>query len=282
LLSNTPPSPPENIFRLNESNAGRVQPVLDIDYVIKHQAEIQDSILKRNVSATDVSKIILLFGEAQELKVQKEKAQREREENTLKCQELLRSTKDKSTKTDEMKILKDKGKLLRDEVRDAEAKFNEINDKLVDFVLSLPNIIDPVTPAKDAKLLSETPVPKGIAPWDYPEYTAVEAAAGTKSILCLLLCIFNFFVFVMHIFYFIFNIGPGLLAEFPIGRTAWLDIQLREKAQAHLLDGDFVETGNAGYVKRQILQGAGLDPSQFLRIREVCISCLVNYQAFYF
>jgi len=63
--------------------------------------------------------------------------------------------------------------------------------------------------------------------------------------------------------------GPGLLAEFPVGSTAWLDIDLRGRAQSHLLEGGFVETGNAEYVKRVILQGAGFDHSQFLRIREV-------------
>lgn len=59
------------------------------------------------------------------------------------------------------------------------------------------------------------------------------------------------------------------MAEFPVGSTAWLDIDLRGRAQSHLLKAGFIETGNAEYVKRIILHGAGIDHSQFCRIREV-------------
>lgn len=60
-----------------------------------------------------------------------------------------------------------------------------------------------------------------------------------------------------------------MLAEFAVGKTAWMDIDLRGRAQAHLLKEGYIETGNADLVRRIVLQGAGIERSQFLRIREV-------------
>lgn len=230
----------KSLFRLSEVNAGLLQPVLDIENVFRTEQEIQDAIKKRKLQRKSVSVIKSLYGKAREAKEERDKIEQERDENTKRVQELVRSDKEQNMKVEEMKTMKEKGRQLREQLREAEAKFNQYNDELVDFVLSLPNTVDPSTPDDTAVLLSETQVPQGIKKWEFPEYTAVESP-----------------------------VGPGLLAEFPIGQSAWMDIHLREKAQGFLLKNGYVETGNAEYVKRVILQGAGIPHQNFLRIREV-------------
>ncbi|ODN01890.1 Serine--tRNA ligase [Orchesella cincta] len=227
----------QNLFRLTETSASQLQPYLDISNIIKIQEAIQDSINRRQLTRQQVKEVKTLFNQAQAYQRKKENALQLKEANTAKYQALNRS-ENKDEHTEKLLELKEQGRCLRDEVRAAENKFNEVNDSLVDFVLSLPNVLDRETPATEAQLLKEV-APKVNLGYDDPEYTAVETQCG-----------------------------PGLLAEFPIGKTAWLDIDLRGKAQAHLLSGGFVETGNAEYVKRLILQGAGIDEKQFLRIRE--------------
>ncbi|CAL8114122.1 unnamed protein product [Orchesella dallaii] len=227
----------QNLFRLTETSASQLQPYLDVNNIIKIQDVLQDSINKRQLTRKQVKEVKILFHKAQAYQRRKETAIQLKEENTTKYQALSRAENGKEVNKEKLLELKEQGRLLRDEVRAAEAKFNEVNDSLVDFVLSIPNILDKETPASEAQLLKEV-VPKIEFEYD-PEYTAVETQCG-----------------------------PGLLAEFPIGKAAWLDIDLRGRAQAHLLNGGFVETGNAEYVKRLILQGAGMDESQFLRIRE--------------
>jgi hypothetical protein len=230
----------KSLFRLNETNAGQLQPVLDIENIFLKESQYQNSISKRNLDRSPVSTTKSLYAQALEAKQERDKIQQQRDANTTKVQELVRSGQEKQIKAEEMKTLKENGRNLREQLRESEAKFNQFNDELVDYVLSLPNLLDPETPESDALLLSETNVPDGVKKWEFPEYTAIESP-----------------------------VGPGLLSEFPIGKSAWLDVHLREKAQTHLLKGGFVETGNAEYVKRIILQGAGIDHSQFLRIREV-------------
>jgi len=228
----------KNLFRLNESSASQLQPYLDIENVIRRQSILQDSVNKRQLTRGEVKEIEQLFQKAQQYKSQKEKVQQLREENTIKCQELIRKEINQVEKSQELVELKEKGRLLREEIRDAENKFNEVNDQLVDFILSLPNVLDKATPETEATLLNDV-TPTKNPPWENPIYTAIETQCG-----------------------------PGLLAEFPVGKAAWLDIDLRGMAQSHLLDGGYVETGNADYVKRIILQAAGMTHSNFLRIRE--------------
>jgi len=228
------------VFRLSETNAGTVQPVLDVKGVLKDSSLYQESIKKRKLTRENVEVLRSLYTQAIDLKQIKERAQKQRDENTEKCQVLVKSDKDKNTKSKEMRTLKERGRQLREELRDAEAQFNRVNDDLVDYILSLPNLLDDNTPIDETRLVKETDIPSGVTPWNFPPYTAIESP-----------------------------VGPGMLAEFPIGQTAWLDIHLREKAQAYLLKSGFSETGNAEFIKRVILQGAGIDPSQFVRIREV-------------
>lgn len=227
---------------MTETNAGQLQPVLDIENIFLNERHFQNSVSKRKLGRKAVSTTKELYAKALEAKQARDQIQQRRDENTNKVQELVRSAsdKEKQVKTEEIKTLKENGRQLREQLRESEAKFNQFNDELVDYVLSLPNLLDSETPESEAVLLSETSVPEGVKKWEFPEYTAVESP-----------------------------VGPGLLAEFPIGKSAWLDVHLREKAQSHLLKGGFVETGNAEYVKRIILQGAGIDHTQFLRIREV-------------
>jgi hypothetical protein len=230
----------QSLYRLNETNAGQLQPVLDIENILKNKADFQNSVSKRKLDRKNISVINALYSKAHEAKKLRDQIQQQRDDNTNKVQELVRSEKEQQVKADEMTSLKEKGRALREQLRESEAKFNQLNDELVDYVLSLPNLLDPKTPDNDAVLLHETNVPDGVKKWTFPEYTAVESP-----------------------------VGPGLLSEFPVGQSAWLDVHLREKAQMHLLKGGFIETGNAEYVKRIILQGAGIDHTQFLRIREV-------------
>lgn len=230
----------ESLFRLNETNSGLLQPVLDIENIFRNEILFQNSVSKRKLNRKRVSIVKELYSKALEAKQVRDQIQLQRDDTTNRVQELVRSEKDKEIKAEEMKTLKENGRKLREQLRESDAKFNQFNDELVDYVLSLPNLLDPETPEAEATLLSQTTVPEGVKKWEFPEYTAIESP-----------------------------VGPGLLAEFPIGQSAWLDVHLREKAQTHLLKGGFVETGNAEYVKRIILQGAGIDPSQFLRIREV-------------
>lgn len=229
----------KSLFHLTETNAGQVQPVLDLENIFQNEQEIQMSVSKRKLKRKPMSTVKALYATALEAKKVRDEVQKRRDDNTAKIQQLVRSG-EKEVQAEGIKTLKEAGRQLREEHRVAEARFNQYNDELVDYVLSLPNKVDPGTPEKEAVLLKEHSVPEGIQKWEFPQYVAVESP-----------------------------VGPGLLSEFPIGYSAWLDLQLREKAQRHLLKGGFVETGNTEYVKRVILQGIGIDPGQFLRIREV-------------
>ena len=63
--------------------------------------------------------------------------------------------------------LKEKGKILRDELRAAVLNFNRVNDHIIVLVFSLPNILDPQTPAENS-LLKTVAVPAGVKHWTTP------------------------------------------------------------------------------------------------------------------
>jgi len=66
---------------------------------------------------------------------------------------------------------------------------------------------------------------------------------------------------------FLVEIGP--CPDFAKGSGAWAELELAAKSQKYLLENGFRETGNVDFVRRILLEGTGLDPEQFLRIREV-------------
>lgn len=119
-----------------------------------------------------------MYEKAQEYKIRKEAVQELREETTTRCQQLMRQESNSPEKNQEVKDLKEKGRILREKIREAENKFNEINDQLVDLVISMPNILDKETPVEVAKFLKEVTPPKHKL-WTHPEYTAVETQCGT-------------------------------------------------------------------------------------------------------
>jgi hypothetical protein len=63
--------------------------------------------------------------------------------------------------------------------------------------------------------------------------------------------------------------AAGPYSDFPYGNAVWLELELATKCQKYLLENGFCETGNVDFVKRILLEGSGLDPNQFLRVREV-------------
>ena len=56
---------------------------------------------------------------------------------------------------------------------------------------------------------------------------------------------------------------------FLLGPGAMLELEIATICQKFLLAQGFTETGNVDFVKRILLDGTGLDPKQFLKVREV-------------
>lgn len=89
--------------------------------------------------------------------------------------------------------------------------------------------------------------------------------------------LFGFFGFgikeiaIIHFNFVFFQLGSGPYAEYTIGPAAILELDLAAKCQKILLSDGFSETGNVDFVKRILLDGTGLDPTQFLEVREVII-----------
>ena len=69
------------------------------------------------------------------------------------------------------------------------------------------------------------------------------------------------------LFFVISGIGP--YPNFATGSGVWAELELAANCQKCLLQNGFRETGNVDFVKRILLEGTGMDPDQFLRIREV-------------
>ncbi len=165
------------MFRLTESGGSQLQPFLDVKNVIQNEELLQSSIEKRQLTRRQVKDVRELFDKAQEYRSLRDKVKQVRAENTEKCQALLKEETNKPEKSQELRDLKEKGRLLREEIREAENKFNEINDQLVDFILSLPNVLDKDTPTENATLLKEV-MPTKSPPWENPDYTAIETHCG--------------------------------------------------------------------------------------------------------
>ena len=192
------------LSRLSTVSAGRVQPVLDMDFVLKNLELYEKSIDKRGIfPKPDIRKLPELYAEALALREARDKAQRNREENSAEvhldrflpdlqlkasfhgCVELLfgkvakviRERKIENEKPSrEVEELKEKGKVLRDELRAAVINFNRVNDQIIDLVISLPNLLDPETPMDMTKVLRSVPVPAGVKQWTTPpdlEWTVI-------------------------------------------------------------------------------------------------------------
>jgi len=89
---------------------------------------------------------------------------------------IIRERKLEKENGPEVRDLKEKGKQLRDELRAAIANFNSVNDKIIELVISLPNILDPKTPTENNTLLKKVPVPNEVNPWKTPpdlEWTTI-------------------------------------------------------------------------------------------------------------
>lgn len=71
------------LSRLTSANSGRVQPVLDIEFVLKHKHLYEESIQHRRLQpAPPILKLPLLYAEAVKLRDLRDEAQRKREDNS--------------------------------------------------------------------------------------------------------------------------------------------------------------------------------------------------------
>jgi len=221
-------------------NAGRIQPVLQVDKVISMEKEYVESIERRQLSQKlNVTRIAELYEAAKDLKVQIRRAEALKDENSSKVQTMLKLLKEDTVNTADIKSLRETGKTIREELRTASAKFNNVNDELVELILSLPNTLDPMTPIDTVEKLREVVPTAGVKHWTKPAHLHWEKVP---------------------------RVGP--YPEFVKGSGVWAELELAAKSQQYLLENGFCETGNADFVRRILLEGTGLDPDQFLRIRE--------------
>jgi len=228
------------LSRFAHLNAGRVQPVLEVDKVIARQAEYLKSFELRKLKIKpEIEKVAELYEAAKKFKDERKQAEIERDQNSVKVQTLLKSLHDDDLNTDEIKTLRENGKRLREELRRCVGKFNHVNDELVDLILSLPNRLDPSTPETDYEVLRSICPPEGVTHWKRPANLNWDRIPGT---------------------------GP--YDEFAAGNAVWVELELAAKCQQFLLEQEFAETGNVDFVKRILLEGSGMDPGQFLRVRE--------------
>lgn len=164
------------------------------------EKEYMDSIEKRKLAAKmNVARIAELYEEAKKLKSEIRKAEKLREENSNKVQEMLKSIEEDKLKTGEIKGLRETGKNLREELRTTNLRFNAINDELVDLILSLPNTLHPMTPPEFSQLVREVSPPPEKAPWVKPRNLFWEKIPGTSSHFPYLL----FYAFIMMTFTYI-------------------------------------------------------------------------------
>ncbi|CAG7723815.1 unnamed protein product [Allacma fusca] len=240
------------LSRLSTVSAGRVQPVLDIEHILKNLELYEDSIEKRKViPRPEIRNLPKLYEEAVALRDARDRAQQIREEHSLEVAKLIRDRKqDKQTQA-ETNELKERGKILRDELRSAISNFNKVNDAIIDLVISLPNILDPAT-LEINKFLRTVDVPEGVKSWSTPpdlEWTVVP--------------------------------GVGPAAEFPRSKASLLELELSGEAQSYLLKNKYTETGNVDFVESSLFDVSGMDPNQFIRIRESNINPIPESHASY-
>jgi len=226
----------------NLSNAARIQPVLDVEKIIANEQMYIDTIEKRKMAVKPNAKdVAVLFAEAKALNEKRLDVEKRKNENTAKVQEAVKILKAKKIASEEVKEMRLKGRELREEFRVTTNKFNAVNDKLVSLVLSLPNLLDPITPEKECEVLRDMSPPDGVQPWKFPTEPFWRIARPG-------------------------SLGPQ--EQFAYGGAAWLELDLAASCQQSLLNEGFLETGNVDFVRRILLEGACLDPNQFLRIRE--------------
>jgi seryl-tRNA synthetase len=239
------------LSRLSTVSAGRVQPVLDIEYVLKNLELYEDSIEKRKVLPRPaIRSLPKLYEEAVALRDARDRAQQIREEHSHEVAKLIRERKDKQTNP-ETNELKERGKILRDDLRAAITNFNKVNDAIIDLVISLPNILDPTTPESN-NFLRTVAVPEGVKAWSTPpdlEWTVIP--------------------------------GVGPAAEFPRSKASLLELELSGEAQSYLLKNKYTETGNVDFVESTLFDVSGMDPNQFIRIRESNINPVPESHASY-
>ncbi len=148
--------------------------------MIANEAEFEVSIEKRQLEdKPDVKKVANLFALAKQLKEERRGAEKRKEENSVKVQALLKSLKNNTINTADIKKLRESGKVLRDELRRITQRYNEVNDELVDLILSLPNLLDPITPEDQAEVLREVLPPPGVEHWKYPRNLRWDRIPGT-------------------------------------------------------------------------------------------------------
>jgi len=148
---------------------GRVQPVLEVDKVISMANDYVESIEKRKIPQKfNVARIAELYESAKNLKAQIRHAEKMKEENSNKVQLMLKSLKEDTVNTAEIKELRETGKNLREELRTSNLKFNNVNDELIELILSLPNILDPMTPFDKAERLRGVSPTPGVKHWTKP------------------------------------------------------------------------------------------------------------------
>jgi seryl-tRNA synthetase len=113
--------------------------MLELKFIRNNPEVVRDSLIKRNMSAEPLDRLLQLDKEWRECLVEGDRLKQQRNKVTHEVASLKKEKKDASAQIEEMRKIADQIKKIDDRIREIEAKIQEIQ-------LNIPNIPGPTTP----------------------------------------------------------------------------------------------------------------------------------------